>query len=90
MAKGVCMAKGAMHGEGGCVVKGGMHCEEGIPPGHHEIQSVNARPVRILLECILVKSAITNVVYWSSLNVCVLFQRGFRNILFSSFWTVKA
>ena len=26
-----------------------------VKGGHHEIQSVNARPVRILLECILVR-----------------------------------
>ena len=46
--QGACMA-GGMHGRGACMV-GGHAC----PPRHHEIRSVNARVVRILLECILV------------------------------------
>ena len=44
--RGVCMAKGGMHGKGGaCVV---------CTPPLYEIRPVNARAVRILLECILV------------------------------------
>ena len=38
---------------GGACMAGGMHATH-APPRHHEIQSVNAQPVRILLECILV------------------------------------
>ena len=55
--RGVCMAKGGMHGEGGhawqrgaCVAKGGVH---GMY-APYEIWPVNARVVRILLECILI------------------------------------
>ena len=33
--------------------QGGMHAMH--TPGHYEIRSVNARALRILLECILVK-----------------------------------
>ena len=61
---GVCMVKGGMCGEGGvCVAKGervwqrGGMCGKGGPAWRatpHEIQPVNARAVRILLECILV------------------------------------
>ena len=65
--RGACVAKGGMCGEGGhvwqrggaCVAKGACMAK-GVcvpctpPPGHHKIQSVNARPVRILLEYILV------------------------------------
>ena len=57
---GACVVKGGMCGKGGSMCgKGGMHGEGGgcvpcTPPGHHKIQSVNARPVRILLEYILV------------------------------------
>ena len=57
--RGACVAKGGMHGKegclwqrGACMVKGGVCAMH--PLGHHEIQSVNVRPVRILLECILV------------------------------------
>ena len=44
--------------QGACVVgrrawQGGIHATHHYP-GHHEIRSVNARAVRILLECILV------------------------------------
>ena len=60
--RGVCVV-GGMHGRfvfmawwGACMV-GGMHgrghaCHT-HPPRHYEIRSVNARAVRILLECIL-------------------------------------
>ena len=56
--RGVCMV-GGMCG-GGCVwqgacMAGGMHATH-APPQHYEIRSVNARAVRILLECILVLS----------------------------------
>ena len=45
--RGACMAKGGMHGKGGaCVV---------CTPPLYEIRPVNARAVRILLECILVQ-----------------------------------
>ena len=52
--QGACMAgghawQGGMHGRGG--MHGGGPC---MPPRHHEIRSVDARAVRILLECILV------------------------------------
>ena len=52
---GACMAGGrvwrgvCMVGEGVC-----MLCGTHAPPRYYEIQSVNARTVRILLECILV------------------------------------
>ena len=58
MAKGGMCGKGGMHGEGGVCGEGGHAWQGGVcathSPGHHEIQSINARPVRILLECILV------------------------------------
>ena len=47
--QGACMA-GGMHGEG-CMA-GDVHAMHA--PQHYEIWSVNARAVRILLECILV------------------------------------
>ena len=58
--RGVC-GKGGMHGKGGaCVVKG----------GHHEIQSVNARLVHILLECILVRHMhVLTVLAWYLMEV---------------------
>ena len=46
---GACMP-GGMHGGGGHVWQGGMHA----PSRHHEIWSINAQVVCILLECILV------------------------------------
>ena len=63
--RGACAAgghawQGGIHGGGvhgrGCAWQEGMYgrgcaCP---PPGHYEIRSVNARAVRILLECILV------------------------------------
>ena len=50
---GACMA-GGVHGRGSCVV-GGMHGRGAcIRPQHYDIRSVNAGPVHILLECILV------------------------------------
>ena len=59
--RGACMAKGSVHGKGGvcgeegaCVAKGGGMCGMHIPPPFYEIRPVNARAVRILLECILV------------------------------------
>ena len=62
---GACVTGGCMAGghawAGGHVWTGGMHgrghaCH--APPQHYEIRSVNARAVRILLECILVTSKI--------------------------------
>ena len=55
------MAKGGVCGEGGCVwQRGGMRGEGGVCGMHapllYEIRPVNARAVRILLECILVHS----------------------------------
>ena len=51
------MCGGGMCGRGHAW-QGGMHgrgvCMPHMPPRHHKIQSVNARAVRILLECILV------------------------------------
>ena len=54
--KGACMCGkgGACVVKGACMAKGGGVCAMHPPPGHHKIQSVNARPVRILLEYILV------------------------------------
>ena len=52
-----CMWQGDMHGRGVCMVGDGvcMLCgTHAPPPRYYEIQSVNARTVRILLECILV------------------------------------
>ena len=58
--EGACVAKGGMHGEGGVRGKGGHAwqkrgeaCMVWTPP-FNEIRPVNARAVRILLECILV------------------------------------
>ena len=59
--RGTCIAKGGhawqkggMHGKrGACMVKGG-HVWYACPPPFYEIRPVNARAVRILLECILV------------------------------------
>ena len=53
------MLVGGVHGRGACLAggghawRGGMHAMHS-PPRHYEIRSVNARVVRILLECILV------------------------------------
>ena len=66
--QGVCMA-GGMHGgehawQGACVAGAcvaGVACMPCTPPGHYEIQLVNARAVRILLECILVGKGCTNL-----------------------------
>ena len=57
MARGACVVGGACLA-GGCVALGDL-CGWGRawyarPPAYHEIRSVNARGVRILLECILV------------------------------------
>ena len=59
-----CMTEGMLAGghacRGPCML--GRHVWQGgvrgmhVPPRHHEIWSVNAQPVRILLECILVVS----------------------------------
>ena len=53
---GVCMPRvcvcWGMCAWGACMPRGGMHAMHA--PQHHEIRLVNARPVRILLECILV------------------------------------
>ena len=54
---GVCMARGCVW-QGACMVggacmAGGVHAMH-APPRHYETRSVNARAVRILLECILV------------------------------------
>ena len=65
---GACVVVGE-HAWQGCVLggmHGGGHVWQGAciprmpPPGHHEIRSVNARAVRILLECILVLNITTN------------------------------
>ena len=50
-----CAWQGIMHGGGMC--GGGHACHTCPPPTHYEIRSVNARAVRILLECILVVTA---------------------------------
>ena len=67
VAGGACMVVGEHAWQGVCggyawrgaCVAGGMHTTQ-APPRHHEIQSVNARAVRILLECILVLNITTN------------------------------
>ena len=52
--------QGGVHGRWACVAGWGAAwqgaCVACMPPapGHHEIRSVNAQAVRILLECILV------------------------------------
>ena len=52
MAKGACMAKGGVYGEGGHAwQRGGMR---GMHTPLYEIRPVNTRVARILLECILV------------------------------------
>ena len=60
MAWGTCVAGG--HAWQGGVCGGDVHgrgaCMPRMPPGHHKIPSVNARAVRILLECILVEHVI--------------------------------
>ena len=54
MVKGVCVAKGGMHGErGACMAKGGACVVKGGVHGTRYSWSF-ARAVRILLECILV------------------------------------
>ena len=55
--EGVCMVKGGVHGEGGVCGKKGWACVVCTPP-FYEIWLVNVQSVRILLECILVKSSI--------------------------------
>ena len=58
MVRGVCVAKGGCAWQRGGVVKEGDMCGEGgcvvCTPPLYEIRPVNARAVRILLECILV------------------------------------
>ena len=52
MPRGCCgRREGGMRDRGVCVAGA---CVAYMPPPHHEIRLVNARPVRILLECILV------------------------------------
>ena len=56
--RGMCMPRGrawlgACVAGGRCAWQGGV-CGMHAPPPHHEIRLVNARTVRILLECILV------------------------------------
>ena len=51
--RGACMAKGGMRGEGGVHDERGEACMVCTLP-FYEIWLVNARAVRILLECILV------------------------------------
>ena len=71
--EGACVGRGGMHGWGGVCMAGGMcgrgrgrawqggvHATHAPSPGHCEIRSVNARAVRILLECILVLHMIPN------------------------------
>ena len=53
--RGACVA-GGVH-DGGVCIAGGA-CMPHTTPRHYEIQSVNARAVRILLECILVEKNI--------------------------------
>ena len=67
MVKGACMVKGGVCGEGGhawqwgaCVARGA--CVICTPP-LYEIRPVNARAVRILLECIFV------YLYFSETNI---------------------
>ena len=77
--QGACVVKGGMHGEGGMHGKGGM-CGEGrhairkgeacvvcMPP-FYEIRPVNARVVRILLECILVYIVMDMIWYGGNLE----------------------
>ena len=62
---------GGVHvrGEGGvrgrCACMAGGMCATHPPQRHYEIQSVNARVVRILLECILVLNVFTESVEFS-------------------------
>ena len=59
---GVCAWQGAcVAGGGGVRGRGGVHATHAPSPGHCEMRSVNARAVRILLECILVFKMIYNV-----------------------------
>ena len=67
--RGACMAKVAVHREGGCVAKGGCAWQQGgawqrgvcVAKGGHAWDmtryrdTINERAVRILLECILVE-----------------------------------
>ena len=63
--------------QGVCMALEGMH--SGGPPGHYEIRSVNARAVRILLECILVVIDISLVKVYYNAGI----MKGFRNCVFS-------
>ena len=54
--------QGDMHGRGACMARGCVcrgACMPCTPHGHHEIWSVNARVVRILLGCILVSCGVS-------------------------------
>ena len=54
---GGCAWQGGMCGRGACM-SGGVHAMHTPPPRHYKIRSVNARAVRILLECILVLTCV--------------------------------
>ena len=59
MVKGMCMAKGGVHGEGACMAKGDMHGEGGacVAKGRGcawQERRPLQRMVRILLQCVLV------------------------------------
>ena len=60
---GACMVKGAVNGKGGICGEGGQAWRRGCvvctPP--HDIRLVNARPVRILLGCILVTIVVVKI-----------------------------
>ena len=62
MAGGHVWQGGGMCGRGACMAEGvcmagGIHATHAPSPRHYEIWSVNARVVRILLECTIVCSA---------------------------------
>ena len=57
---GVC-SRGCVSAPGGCLLQGGVRQ---TPPGSRAQHTVNERPVRILLECVLVVPWLQCLFYW--------------------------
>ena len=63
---------------GVCLSTGGACVAAPPPPGHYEIRSVNARAVRILLECILINAEICFFLFDAVTSIVVIFVK-FQN-----------
>ena len=87
-----CMAGGmhgrrCVHGRGACMAGKGHACH--AHPQHHDIRSVNARAVRILLECILVISKFTVQGFSSKLIILITTEKLNIQYVMSCFNTLR-